>query len=129
MNPKMSELYLDCHDAEIIGLLWDVASLHLKLLDYQGTRKTSVLKGLMSLRIQNLNQYNIVGDNELLPPAAASEAFWKFLLADSPNADLFNRDRTRLLEAMKGGGLAVFFEGCCGATLAALCSEVEWRNE
>ncbi|MES2507278.1 MAG: hypothetical protein V4599_11265 [Verrucomicrobiota bacterium] len=124
----MSELYLDCHDAEIIGLSWDVASLHLKLLDYEGIRKTFVLNGLMSLRIQNLIQYNIIGDNELLPPAVASEAFWKFLLADSPTTDLFNKERTRLLEVMKDGGLAVFFEGCCGATLAALCSEVEWRD-
>lgn len=128
MDPKMSELYLDCHDAEIIGLSWDVASLHLKLLDHQGTRKTFVLNGLMSLRIHDLSGYNIILYNELLPPAEASDEFWKFLLADSPNADLFKRDRTRLLEAMKNGGLAVFFQGCCGATLAALCNEVEWRN-
>ena len=128
MNPKMSDRYLDCHDAEIIGLSWDVDSLHLNLLDYEGTRKTFVLHGLVSLRIQDLIQYNIIGDNELLPPAEASDEFWKFLLADSPNADLFNKDRTRLLEAIKGGGLAVFFCGSCGATVAALCSEVEWRD-
>ena len=129
MNPKMSELYVDCHDAEIIGLSWDVTSLHLKLVDYQNIRKTFVLKGLISLRIRDLISYNIVGDNELLPPAVASEGFWKFLLADCPNAELFDKERTRLLDSLEGGGFAVFFSGSCGASLAALCSEVEWRND